>query len=164
MEGYVPDYLCYHDNNWPDKDNVSVNMETQTAMKIGLTLAQRPDVGPTLLQTVWEIVEVLVLKLHWWVASLLALRRCDCNHDDVIKWKHFPRYRPFVRGIHRWPVNSPHKGWWRKALIFSLICAWINGWVNNREAGYLRRHRVRHGVTVMIKHIMYVISEHMSRI
>ena len=31
-------------------------------------------------------------------------------HDDVIKLKHFPRYWPFVRGIHRWPVNSPHKG------------------------------------------------------
>ena len=31
-------------------------------------------------------------------------------HDDVIKWKHFPRYWPFVRRIHRSPVNSPHKG------------------------------------------------------
>ena len=31
-------------------------------------------------------------------------------HDDVIKWKHFPRYWSFVRGIHRSPVNSPHKG------------------------------------------------------
>ena len=30
-------------------------------------------------------------------------------HDDVIKWKHFPRYLPFVRGIHRSSVNSPHK-------------------------------------------------------
>ena len=30
------------------------------------------------------------------------------GHDDVIKWKHFPRYLPFVRGIHRSPVNSPH--------------------------------------------------------
>ena len=30
-------------------------------------------------------------------------------HDDVIKWKHFPRYWPFVWGIHRSPVNSPHK-------------------------------------------------------
>ena len=29
-------------------------------------------------------------------------------HDDAIKWKHFPRYWPFVRGIHRSPVNSPH--------------------------------------------------------
>ena len=39
-------------------------------------------------------------------------------HADVIKWKHFPRYWPFVRGIHRSPVNSPHKGQWRGVLIF----------------------------------------------
>ena len=60
------------------------------------------------------------------------------SHDDVIKWKHFPRYWPFVRGIHQSPVNSPQKGQWRGALMFSLICAWINGWVNNRGAGDLR--------------------------
>ena len=46
-------------------------------------------------------------------------------HDDVIKWKHFLCYWLFVRGIHRWPVNSPHKGQWHGALMFSLICAWI---------------------------------------
>ena len=71
-------------------------------------------------------------------------------HDDVIKWKHFPRYWPFVRGIHRSPVNSPHKGQWRVALVFSLICTWINGWVNNREAGDLRRHRAHYDVIVCI--------------
>ena len=69
---------------------------------------------------------------------------------DVIKWKHFSRYRPFVRGIHRSSVNSPYKGKWREALIFSLICAWINGWVNNRDAGDLRRHSARYDVIVMI--------------
>ena len=73
------------------------------------------------------------------------------SHDDVIKWKHFPRYWPFVRGIHRSPVNSPHKGQWRGALMFSLICARINGWVNNREAGDLRRNRAHYGVIVMVK-------------
>ena len=46
------------------------------------------------------------------------------GHDDVIKWKHFPRYWPLVRVIHRWPGNSPHKGQWRGALMFSLVCAW----------------------------------------
>ena len=71
-------------------------------------------------------------------------------HGDVTKWKHFPRYWPFVRGIHRSPVNSPHKCQWRRALMYSLICAWINGWVNNREAGDLRRHRARYDVTVMV--------------
>ena len=44
-------------------------------------------------------------------------------HDDVIKWKHFPRYWPFMRAIHRSPVNSPHKGQRRGALMFPLICA-----------------------------------------
>ena len=39
---------------------------------------------------------------------------CDvAAHNDVIKRKHFPRYWPFVRGIHQSPVNSPHKGQWR---------------------------------------------------
>ena len=70
-------------------------------------------------------------------------------HDDVIKWKHFPRYWPFVRGNHRSPVNYPHKGQWRGALMFSLICVWINGWVNNREAGDLRRYRAHYDVIVM---------------
>ena len=71
------------------------------------------------------------------------------QHDDVIKWKHFPRYWPFVRGIHRSPVNSPHKGQWRGALMFYLICVWINDWVNNREAGGQRRHRAHCDVIVM---------------
>ena len=70
--------------------------------------------------------------------------------DDVIKWKHFPRYWPFVRGIHRSPVNSPHKGQWLGALMLSLMCARINSWVNNREAGDLRRYRHHYYVIVML--------------
>ena len=70
-------------------------------------------------------------------------------HDDVIKWKHFPCYWPFVWGIHRSPVNSPHKGQWRWALTFALICVWINDWVNKREAGDLRRYRAHYDVIVM---------------
>ena len=50
------------------------------------------------------------------------------------------------------PVNSPHKGQWRGALMFSLICAWINGWVNNREAGDMRRYRAHYDVIVMRYH------------
>ena len=72
-----------------------------------------------------------------------------CWHDDVIKWKHFPHHWPFVRGIHRSPVNSPQKGQWRGALMYSLICVWINGWVNNREADDLGRYRAHYRVTVL---------------
>ena len=45
------------------------------------------------------------------------------HHDGVIKWNQFPRYWPFVREIHRSPVNSLHIGQWRGALMFSFICA-----------------------------------------
>ena len=69
-------------------------------------------------------------------------------YDDVIKWKHFLRYWPFEWGIHRSPVNSPHKIQWRGALMFSLICAWTSGWVNNREAGDWRRHRPHYDINV----------------
>ena len=90
-------------------------------------------------------------KILAYVGWLRLLMRCVCqaNHDDVIKWKHVPRYWPFVRGIHRSPVNSPHKGQWRGALMFSLICVWIIGWVNNREAGDLKRYRAHYDVIVM---------------
>ena len=71
------------------------------------------------------------------------------THDDIIKWKHFPRYWPFVRGIHRSPVNSPHKGQWHGALMFIWSSPWINGWVNNCEAGDLRRYRAHCDVIVM---------------
>ena len=58
----------------------------------------------------------------------------------------------------RSPVNSPHKGQWCGALMFSLICALINGWVNNREAGDLRRHRAHYEVIVMILSVIEIDS------
>ena len=73
----------------------------------------------------------------------------SCN-DDVTKWQHFPCYWPFVWGIHRSPLNSPHKCQWCGALLFSLICAWTNGWVNNRDAGNLRCHCAHYDVTEML--------------
>ena len=63
-----------------------------------------------------------------------------CLHDDVIKWNHFPRYWPFVREIHRSLVDYPHKGQWRRALMFSLIWALTNCWANNQYASDLRCH------------------------
>ena len=40
--------------------------------------------------------------------QICVIYLCSClNHDDVIKWNHFPRYWPFVRGIHRSPSQTP---------------------------------------------------------
>ena len=78
-----------------------------------------------------------------------AASTVDLLHDDVIKWKHFPRYWPFLRGIHRSHVVSPNKGKWRGALMFPLICAWTNSWANNVDAGDLRHHLTHYDVTVM---------------
>ena len=72
------------------------------------------------------------------------------------QWKHFPRYWPFVRGIHRSPLNSPHKGQWRGPFMFSLICVWTNDWVNNREAGDLRRYRAHYDVIVTVCRLLGV--------
>ena len=69
------------------------------------------------------------------------------SHDDVIKCKHFPRYWPFVRGIHRSPVNSPHKGQWRGALMFFLSA--LEWTINNLEVDNLGRHCVHYDVTVV---------------
>ena len=91
----------------------------------------------------------MALLLSYVLIATRMINLPNENIDDVIKWKNFPRYWPFVRGIHRSPVNSPHKGQWRGAVMFSLIWAWMNARVNNREAGDLRRHRPHYGVTVM---------------
>ena len=89
-------------------------------------ISRSRDISP------WICFIQLIFKLNWnyWL-----------SHDDVIKWKHFLRYWPFVRGIHR--------SRWRGALMFSFIDVWINDWVNNREAGDLRRQRGHYDVIVM---------------
>ena len=59
------------------------------------------------------------------------------------------------RGLHRSrriPLY-PHKGQWGWALVFSLITAWTNSWVNNQNAGDLRRHHAHYDATVIyLKH------------
>ena len=83
------------------------------------------------------------------LAFLSSVVSYSLVHDDVIKWKHFPRYWPLVRGIHRSTVVSPHKGLRRRDLMCSLTCGWTNSWANNRDAGDLRRHRAHYDVTLM---------------
>ena len=73
-----------------------------------------------------------------------------------------PRYWLSVRGIHRWPVNSSHKGQRCGAWMFSLICAWTNAWLNNRSAGELRHHRAHYDGTVMLTVGHWLITQVMT--
>ena len=75
------------------------------------------------------------------------------EHHEETWWRHqmetFSALLALCAGNSPVPVNSPHKGQWRGALMFTFIYAWINDWVNNREAGDLRRQRGHYDVIVM---------------
>ena len=130
-----------------------------------ITRSRRREIGvelPNRLE-IWQSSRQRCQARYYHKKSYLMLTRVPAfmghycillAHDDVLKWKHFPRCWPSVRGIPRSPVNSPHKGHWREALMFSLICAWINGWVDNCEAGDLRHHGTHNDVTVMMSYPM----------
>ena len=70
-------------------------------------------------------------------------------------WRHqmetFSALLALCAGTSPVPVNSPHKCQWRRALMFSFICASMSDWVNNREAGDLRRHCGHYDVSVMVE-------------
>ena len=77
--------------------------------------------------------QCVFLHVNWstnFYRSVSFRSRIMIIHDDAIKWKYFPLY-------WRSPVNSPHKGQWRRALMWCLTDAWINGWINHHKAGDL---------------------------
>ena len=104
----------------------------------------------------WKYVEHLffkeIPKLGFW-ANFSWCKFLGNTSTTNPWWRHqmetFSALLALVLGIHRSPINSPHKGQWRGALLFSLIFAWTNGWVNNRDAGDLKRHLAHNDVTVM---------------
>ena len=89
---------------------------------MSLDIAIRYHIYDAVVQTICLMPEIIVAPGYH-------------NDDDVIKWNYLPRYWPFVWGIHRSPVNSPHKGQRRGALVFSLICA-LNKWLSKQLRGW----------------------------
>ena len=101
----------------------------------------------------WTLVQVMAryrqATSHYlsqcWPRSMLPY--------DATWWRHqmetFSALLALCAGNSPVPVNSPHNGQWRGALMFALICIWINDWVNIREAGDLRRHRGHFDVNVI---------------
>ena len=98
----------------------------------------------------WNMKKIISLEfdihmsLSFWDTSIWN------NHGDVIKMETYSALLALCAGgIHLSPVNSCYEDQWRGALMSYLICAWTNGWVNNRDAGELRSHRPHYDLTIM---------------
>ena len=91
----------------------------------------------------------------WCRSTTLMYFLTNCRLKTVTSWwRHqmetFSALLAICEGNSPVPGElAPHKGQWRGALMFSMICVWINGCVNNREAGDLRRYRAHYDVIVM---------------
>ena len=91
-----------------------------------------------------------------------------CGSGCITRWRHqmetFSALLAIYTGIHRSPVNSLHKGQWRGSLMLSLVCARINGRINNLDAGDLIRHRAHYDAIVMIGSCWnHAINNHFRR-
>ena len=94
-----------------------------------------------------------------WPSDAMWRHRTDLTLAEVIAscprglmftnswWRHEMQICSALLALCAW--NSPVTGQWHGALMFSLICGWTNGWVNNRDAGDLRRYRAHYSATVM---------------
>ena len=113
--------------SWPFLSRKKMHFEIRLCEK-----ASNFSVCALLMRSWWHVV--CNMEWTWW--------RHQIETFSALLW-------PFVWRIDRLPVNSPHKGQWRCALMLTFICAWINGRVNNRKASDLRRHLDHYDVIVM---------------
>ena len=141
-------YLLIHVGRHPQGVPEDV-FQTKSLVRRNNSLVWRKNIQKGCFRYILRATITLVNENVCSPSHLLGCGKERNDHDDVINWKYFPRNWPFVRGIHRSPGNSTHKGQCRGALMFALICVWINDWVNNREAGDLRRNRAHYDVILM---------------
>ena len=141
--------ICYF-------DKICLHLLSIANIELALQYTTRIMQTVTGLLCLAEVCYVLILAISFRVSSLSLRQSCTTlkKMDEWITWismittktwwRHqmetFPHQQPFVRGFHRWPVNSPHQRQWRGTLMFSLVCGWTNGWANNKDAGDLRCH------------------------
>ena len=139
--------MIFFGHQWGDSSNIFM-CDTVTSENCEVFYQQFPLVTVSLMKIIGESPHSWTKKLLFMLGHTLFCvqisnhfvvsawtKQMTFPHDEIIKWKHFPCYWPIVRGIHRSPVNSPHKGQCHGALMFSMICAWTNSWVNNQDVG-----------------------------
>ena len=107
----------------------------------------------TFLKTYFRVV-VSFIDLKWRYFIIIRRQSYKIYWHKISRWRHqmetFSALLTICAGNSPVPGEFPvHKCQWHGALMFSLICVWINSWVINREAGDLRRYRAHYGVIVM---------------
>ena len=119
------------------------------------------------------IADIEISKYHSIMKQTIIFAKMQESHKTLIICEHnFPSIvihevlmmssngNIFDITGHWWLVDSPHKGHWHCALMFSLICAWTNSLANKRDSSDLRHHHIHYDVTVMVKYnvvIGYVV-------
>ena len=107
-----------------------------------------------------DSITLICLHTNWPKAFILHGKNV-CVHRHTW-WGHqmetFSVLLAICAGNSPVPVNSPHKRPVTRSFDVSLICVWINGWVNNGEAGDVRRYRPHYDVIVMYRTIQIQTS------
>ena len=130
---YISQDQFYIQGDRPVIERIYQTRYTTWGSLVGLLSALR-GVNNKYTENLFALTRVAVIRITWWRHQMETFSISD----------------HLCGGIHRSPVNSPHKGQWRRVLMFSVGSTRTNGWVNNRDAGDLRRHRAHYDATVMM--------------
>ena len=92
----------------------------------------------------------------WWFRCVLTINICSLRPTSHFCHKNISdQMETFSASLAICAGNSPVTGEFpaqrpvTRSFDVSLICDWINGWVNSREAGDLRHHRAQYDVIMM---------------
>ena len=121
---------CYH---WTNRLYYHMMNERKIALQLTMHVGCLSGLSNPGYHQIHALYEADLIGCSWWRhqmethSALLAL----CAGNSPVTGE-FPAQRPVTRNFDG-----------------SFICAWINDWANNREAGDFRRHRAHYDVTVM---------------
>ena len=138
--------------------HISTNVLTNTMVCFRIL-----PIIPTTVVTTWDATSDDT-KLASWQLLFTMTRVTSKRNHGTIRYKRISNVSIqgsvnilAAEGARPWQVtfymmtssNGIHRGQWCGALMFSLICAWRNGWVNNRQTGDLRPNCAHYDVIVM---------------
>ena len=92
----------------------------------------------------------------WFLFEVPEILPCGRPRPICPWWRHqmetFSALLAICAGNSPVPGEFPTQRPVTRSFDVSLVCVWINGWVNNGEAGDLRCYRAHYDVTVMLSY------------